>query len=171
MIAVLDIETGGFSKEKHAICQIGLLIIDKQDNVVKEISLLIEPYGKEYSEKAFEIHGLSEEELLIKGIEPYEACNILVKALNRNGVRELIGHNIRKFDFPFIQNFLDEFLFELDEEEFIITDTLEQARKEDSERKNDLISLSESFGLDTENAHDAIKDCYLTYNIYKLLQW
>lgn len=171
MKAVIDIETGGFSRKDHGICEIAMIIIDRKDQVVKEVSFLIEPYGKSYTESAFNVHGISEEELEIKGIQPYEACNMLVQFINRFNVNELIGHNIESFDFPFLQVFLDEFLIPLDKEEFHFSDTLKQARKENSDRKNDLVSLSEEYGFETEGSHRALKDCYLTYNLYKQLSW
>lgn len=177
MYAVLDIETGGFSKKKNAICEIGVLIIDKDLNIVKEFQTLIAPYIRDkevaeeegqlcsYKEDAMNCHGIPMEDILSAPSAEW-VCESLVAILAENNVEYLVGHNLKAFDKPFIEDLLQRFGFELIPEKVI--DTMIISR-ELGNKKNSLRDLCSGYGIKRVEAHRALGDCYDTFELWKIL--
>jgi len=80
MKAVIDIETGGFSKEKNGICEIGIIAVDENNIETGSLNVLINPYTRplefqeepnqlvSYKDDAMAVHGITLDELLHCGL-------------------------------------------------------------------------------------------------------
>lgn len=180
--AVIDIETGGYSKEKNGLCEIGIIAIDEHHNEIDSLSILIKPYERErsiqefegelvsYKDQAMNVNGLTVDQLIKDGVEPEEACQQIEYFLMKNGsIRDFIGHNIDKFDSPWLNYFFGRFLQPLpimfDETE----DTMKIAKEQLSLDSYSLESLCNHFDIVNEESHRAVGDCRATLEIYKRL--
>ena len=173
MKAILDLETGGFSITKNGICEIGILIINDALEVVHERSFLIKPYTRPNSEElvsykkdAMAVNGITIEE--IEGGEKVgKVCWLINEIFKAYKVDALIGHNIRKFDFPRIKYLFDRFA--LCDFEYEIIDTLELCRENLNLNCNKLESICDHFKIVNNSLHRALGDCYATLEVYKRL--
>jgi len=174
MKAILDIETGGFSITKNGICEIGILIINDAFETVEERSFIIQPYTRpdseelvSYKEDAMSVNGISMEEIENGEIVTL-VCEALCKMLMDHRVKTLIGHNLRKFDFPRLEYLIDRFTQH--DFSFEIEDTLELCRENLNLSCNKLGSICDHFGIDNSNSHRALGDCKATLEVYKRLK-
>lgn len=122
-IVVFDLETGGFSPEKHPIIEIAVLSLDCELEEVERKEWIILPYDneKEYTAGAFKANGFTMGEINKRGIE----ADIVVRELKEFFERQkmqpkfeisyvpdskpvLAGHNIDKFDIPFLIQFFKD---------------------------------------------------------------
>lgn len=173
-IAVLDIETGGFSRTKNAICEIGVLILNVQLEVIEEYRTLISPYIRNpllsdfdgqlcsYKDDAMEINGIQMEDIL-KAPSAEVVAKEFVELFTNHNIYKCIGHNIDGFDKPWIEEFLQRFEVPFEFPETI--DTMKMSKKS-GEKKNSLKELCEKLGIENKNAHTAIGDCYATLELY-----
>lgn len=173
MKAILDIETGGFSITKNGICEIAMILIDDNFNIISEFQTYIKPYFRDepadqlvsYKDDAMAVNGLTVEFLEENGIDVEKAAIKLLHFIEKNKITEFIGHNIR-FDFDRIEYLIKRFTF-MKLNEVNLTDTLKISRENLSLKKNDLVSVCNSIGIATPNAHGAIPDCYSVLELLK----
>ena len=65
MYAIIDLETSGFNHLKNALCEIAVIIADKDKNEIDRFNCFIKPfYAKEegewiYEDEAFAVNGLT----------------------------------------------------------------------------------------------------------------
>ncbi len=115
-IIVYDIETGGFSKEKNGLAEIAMIGIDSSSlEIVARFETIIAPYNNlngeqvTYEPQALNVNGLTMQEINA-GMAPKDAANEIVKfakSLRRGSKKAILsGHNIEKFDNPFLDYFL-----------------------------------------------------------------
>lgn len=99
----LDIETGGFSKSRDAICSISLKYGDDMR------TWFIKPYGKRYTKKALEVHKITLEELYEKGIEVKQVIKKIIAFIiyHNKDDNMFVGHNLH-FDLGFLESLFDE---------------------------------------------------------------
>lgn len=169
MIAIVDIETGGFSRKLHGLCEIGLIIMKPNGEVLLEQDWLIKPYeGVVYEPKAFEVNKLSLELLREEGFDAKEVAEEFTSLIVEKQVSKMVGHNIVAFDAPFLETFLHSHLKErasFSKENMY--DTLREAKKKfPGFPKHDLQSLCFRFGISTFNQHRALGDCRATRELY-----
>lgn len=174
MIAFIDIETGGFSKEKNALCEIGLVITDNDLNIVQEWQTYIKPYTRldplelcSYKDDAMAVNGITMEQLE-SGIKVRDALTTLYLQIHATGVSKLVGHNIRAFDIPWLKYLYQRFFLT---EVFIdieIDDTLELSRKHLS-GSHSLDDICASLGIHKEG-HTALGDAKASLELYKHLR-
>lgn len=107
---VIDLETGGINPQTDAICSISYKILGEQ---YKEVEThYIKPYGKNISEEALKVNGLTLEKLEKEGISLFEALDKLTSYLwifsdkNKWNIK-LMGHNLR-FDLGFLEQAFSE---------------------------------------------------------------
>jgi len=174
---IIDIETGGFSKENNGICEIGLVIIDENHHIIATYETLIEPYLKEnsdqrmtYSDKAQEIHGISIYDLEQKGIQSEKACARISKLLIDNDCFSFIGHNIKSFDSRFLNHFFQRFCeIPIDFDDHF--DTMIEAKETIASGNGySLKVLCELFDIKNTNEHRSIGDCLATLELYKIIK-
>ncbi len=169
MIAIVDIETGGFSRKIHGLCEIGLILMKENGEVFLEKDWLVKPYeGVVYEPKAFEVNKLSLELLREHGNEAKEVAEEFTTLIVENQVSKMVGHNIVAFDAPFLETFL---LSQLKERATFskdnMYDTLREAKKKITGLPSyGLHNLCERFGISTFNQHRALGDCRATRELY-----
>jgi DNA polymerase III epsilon subunit-like protein len=174
--AIIDIETGGFSKEKNGLCELALIVVDPDKNELVRYETLVKPYKRYLSE-----------ELVSYKFEAMQVNNILMKDLEEKGktidvvIWELIdilktykatifvGHNAKAFDLKWI-NFLIE---QHSNEIFDFTDCIDTMilgkEKVVGLASYSLGSLSSFYGLENRKKHRAMTDVENTLELFKVL--
>lgn len=175
MIAFIDIETGGFSKEKNALCEIGLVITDNDLNIVHEWQTYIKPYTRldtlelcSYKDDAMAVNGITMEQLQ-SGMDISSAITYLYAQLF--GIYQLThiaGHNINQFDLPVLEYLHKIYLYPNMVIECDSIDTLELSRKHLS-GSHSLDDICASLGIHKEG-HTALGDAKASLELYKYLK-
>ena len=114
---VWDLETGGFSPDKNPLVEVCMICYDGVTlEEIDRYEALIKPYYEnpvtkevmEYTDAAMATHGISISELEEDGIEIKEVLREILQRLKDwktkgfFGAPILVGHNILKFDIPFL---------------------------------------------------------------------
>jgi len=170
----LDIETGGFNKVKDAVCSITLKCKDDMQ------TWYVKPYGKRYTKKSLEVHGITLEELYTKGIEVKKVIREMNAFIIYNSKDDgmFVGHNLH-FDLSFLENFFDENNYNLyDGINYHFYDTMHLALylrsigkiNPESLKLIDLYKMLFDDGLE-KDAHKSDIDVLMTEKVYyKLLE-
>ena len=159
---VLDTETTGLEvKEGHRIVEIGCIELENQIPTSKKFHCYLNPERK-VSEKAFKIHGYSDEFLLTQK----KFLDVCDEFLNFIKDKKLIIHNA-EFDLSHLNN---ELLL-VDKEKIDkrnIIDTLELARDKFPGSQINLDALCKRFRIDNSRRvkHTALVDCELLSKVY-----
>ena len=159
---VLDTETTGLEvKEGHRIVEIGCIELENQIPTSKKFHCYLNPERK-VSEKAFKIHGYSDEFLLIQK----KFLDICDEFLNFIKDKKLIIHNA-EFDLSHLNNELSLVGKEKIDKRNII-DTLELARNKFPGSQINLDALCKRFRIDNSRRvkHTALVDCELLSKVY-----
>ncbi len=158
---VLDTETTGISvKEGHRIVEIGCIELDNLIPTKNKFHCYLNPERK-VSEKAFEIHGYSDE-FLIKQKKFGEVFDNFLDFIKN---KRLIIHN-SEFDISHINNELN--LLGEDKIKNEIIDTLTLAREKFPGSSVSLDSLCKRYRIDNSKRtnHSALIDCDLLAKVY-----
>tara|TARA_B100000963_G_C22448805_1_gene590094 strand:+ start:78 stop:734 length:657 start_codon:yes stop_codon:yes gene_type:complete len=158
---VLDTETTGISvKEGHRIVEIGCLELDNLIPTKKQFHCYLNPERK-VSEKAFDIHGYSDEFLSTQK----KFSEIGQEFLEFIKDKRLIIHNA-EFDLAHLNNELK--LFGKDQITNEIVDTLTLARNKYPGSQISLDALCKRFRIDNSKRvkHTALIDCELLSKVY-----
>lgn len=178
MYAVIDIETGGFSKTKNAICEIAILVLNRDFEVLREYQTLIAPYPRNaevaeeagqlvsYKEDAMAIHGIPMEEIL-KAPKAEDVADEISDILDSNVVVQFVGHNIKKFDKPWVENFMRRFGYPSFTMDCIDTMELSKAK---GNHKNNLEDLCIQYQISNDKAHRAMGDVKATARLWEILR-
>ncbi len=154
---IADIETTGFSAEKDSIIEICALRV-VENKVVEEFSSLVKP-EKEISNYISNLTGITME--MTKNAPNIKT--VLSDFCNFVQTNPIVGHNI-KFDLSFINRKLKQIYERTLPNDY--SDTLMFARKIYKElNSHKLTNIARYLNIDTTNAHRALKDCYMTYQI------
>lgn len=155
-----DLETTGISISQSKIVQYGVIGSDKNGEEIR-INSLVNPLIS-IPLNATKVHGITNNDVnKLPGFRAH--IDKLTNLLNGSIV---IGHNIKRYDWPILEN---EFLRcgkEIPKPKTII-DTLEIARKLKLTKPHKLEALCRNYGISLTNAHDAISDASATL----LLLW
>ncbi len=158
---VLDTETTGISiKEGHRIVEIGCIELENLITTEKKFHCYLNPERK-VSEKAFEIHGYTDEFLA----DQKKFIDIAEEFLNFIEGKKLIIHNA-EFDITHLNNELSILGKKNIENE--IVDTLTLARNKYPGMSVSLDSLCKKFRIDNSRRvkHTALIDCDLLSKVY-----
>ncbi len=153
-----DTETTGIDKKNHAIIE--LAAYDPERN--RTFDELIDP-GMPIPSEATAIHGISDD--MVAGKPSFQ--NIAEKFVAFcEGPVILIAHNNDAFDFPFLQS---EFAKHSVSFPFEATfDTLKWARRYRGDLpRHTLQILREAYGIPANNAHRALDDVMVLYEVYR----
>jgi len=159
---VLDTETTGLSvKDGHRIVEIGCIELNNQIPTLNKFHCYLNPERK-VSEKAFEIHGYTDEFLSDKK----KFKEIVDNFLNFIKNKKLIIHNA-EFDLGHLNNELAMLNKEKISREQVI-DTLELARDKFPGSAINLDALCKKFRIDNSKRakHTALVDCELLSKVY-----
>ncbi len=158
---VLDTETTGFStKEGHRIVEIGCLELDNLIPTKNKFHCYLNPERK-VSEKAFEVHGYSDE-FLSKQMKFSEIAEEFLKFIQG---KKLIIHNA-EFDLNHINNELS--IIGKKKMNNTIIDTLQLARDKYPGSSVSLDALCKRYRIDNSKRtkHTALVDCDLLAKVY-----
>lgn len=158
-LVVLDTETTGFlyAAGDEVVELAGEKVINGE--VVDTFHKLICP-TRPVPAKATAVHGLTNEYLAQFGDSPGRVFGDFASFIDGT---VLVGHNIRRFDYPFIANhFFNEGLPSMKNE---LLDTLELSRRYLSIPNHKLSTIAEYYGISTEGAHRAMADVIMTRQI------
>ena len=159
---VLDTETTGLAvKEGHRIVEIGCVELENQIPTSKKFHYYLNPERK-VSEKAFEIHGYSDEFLAIQK-KFSDICDEFLDFIND---KKLIIHNA-EFDLAHLNNELNLLNRKKIDTKNII-DTLELAKEKFPGSQISLDALCKRFRIDNSRRvkHTALIDCELLAKVY-----
>lgn len=168
---VYDLETGGFSAEKNAITEIALISIDGQSlEETGRYTTFIQPYlDLGYDKQALDVTGINMD-MIMSGKEAKqvakEVSEFIVSqgtAMNKKPI--LCGHNIIKFDNPFLAKLLTvvrKDLYNIINKDCIL-DTMWWSRMrtpvdEDDFGKHNLGDACKREGIEIIDAHRAMQD-------------
>jgi len=176
MKGILDIETGGYSITKNGVCEICLLAVDHNNEIVDTFHTLIKPYTREegseelvsYKDDAMAVNGLTVEQLIEEGVEIVEAMQNLKNFIIIHGIEVIIGHNSNVFDIPRVDYLLNRFV------NFGIAllpkqDTMLMAKAKHQLPSYKLEALCEHFGIVNTDAHSAKGDTAATLALFLIL--
>ena len=158
---VLDTETTGLSvKEGHRIVEIGCIELDNLIPTNNKFHCFLNPQRK-VSEKAFQVHGYSDE-FLSKEKKFKEIVDDFLKFIKN---KRLVIHNA-EFDLSHLNNELQLLGKEKISNE--IVDTLELARNKYPGSQISLDALCKKFRIDNSKrkVHTALIDCDLLSKVY-----
>ncbi len=158
---IVDIETTGFSAYNDSIIEIGALKI-KGDKIIEEFSSLVKP-TKQISPFIQKLTGITP-----KMVEnaPCVDC-VLENFLAFVENNPIVGHNI-SFDLRFINQKLTCLNKTLNNPSF---DTIFFSKKAFLNLESyKLTSLAKYLNIDSKNAHRALKDCYITFELMQKIK-
>lgn len=158
---IVDIETTGLDPQKDKIIELAALKIENNE-VVKEYSSLINP-NMEISSFVTNLTGIDNDTVRNSPTIEVELKNFLEFI----GNDMIIGHNVN-FDINFIYDNCFKYYNIFFENDYL--DTLRMSRKVLSLENYKLKTLSQKFDINYENAHRALKDCYITFDVYNKLK-
>ena len=159
---ILDTETTGLSvKDGHRIVEIGCVELDNLIPTSKKFHCYLNPERK-VSEKAFKVHGYTDEFLLTK----QKFKEIADDFLNFIKNKRLIIHNA-EFDLSHLNNELS-LLGKNKIDKKNVVDTLELARDKFPGSSISLDALCKRYRIDNSKRikHTALIDCELLYKVY-----
>jgi len=150
-----DLETTGFSPNKHRIVQYALVGCDA-DGTSMYTEELVNPQMSIPIETT-RVHGISDGD--VRNMPKFSEYISEISATMEGAV--IVGHNVDKFDWPFLRA---EFLRagRTMPQPLVILDTLSIAKKLKIPPSHKLGSLCEHFGISLENAHTAGADAAAT---------
>ena len=150
-IVGFDLETTGISIQQAKIVQYGIIGSDAEENEIR-INSLVNPLIP-IPKSSTNIHGIKDSD--VQGLPGFRAHIDKITSILNNAI--IVGHNIKKYDWPILEN---EFLRcgKKVPRPTAIIDTLELARKLKLERPHKLEKLCYNYGISLTNAHDAISD-------------
>ena len=159
---VLDTETTGLNvKDGHRIVEIGCIELENQIPTTKKFHCYLNPERK-VSEKAFKIHGYSDD--FLKSQKKFK--DICDDFLNFIKEKKLIIHNA-EFDMAHLNNELSLIgKYKIDKKNII--DTLDLARDKFPGSQINLNALCKRFRIDNSRRakHTALLDCELLSKVY-----
>ena len=159
---VLDTETTGLGvKDGHRIVEIGCIELENQFPTAKKFHYYLNP-GRKVSEKAFKVHGYTDE-FLASQKKFSEICDEFLNFIEN---KKLIIHNAR-FDLSHLNNELSLIGRKKIDKKNII-DTLELARDKFPGAQVNLDALCKRFRIDNakRTKHTALMDCELLSKVY-----
>lgn len=158
---IVDLETTGLTPETHEIIEIGAIkVVDMK--VVGTFETLIKP-TTQIPYFITNVTGITNK-MVTNAPSVQEILPILDEFV---GTSVVVGHNVN-FDINFIyEAMMREYATPLTND---FVDTLKIARQQLKAVENHkLETLAKHFNVDTSNNHRALKDCEMTFAIYKEL--
>ncbi len=163
---VFDLETTGFRfDEGHRIVEIGGVELVRGAVTGKSFHTYVNPQ-REVPRGAYDVHGLSYD--FLKDFPVFTDARVAEAFLEFVGDAELIAHNGKAFDLPFLNDELAAAKLPLLQNELI--DTLHLARRRFPGAPASLDALCSRFGVDTaareRDGHGALLDSRLLAEVY-----
>ncbi|MDO4789275.1 MAG: exonuclease domain-containing protein [Johnsonella sp.] len=159
---VFDLETTGIFTNSDQIIEISALRVRK-GRVEKSFSSLVNP-GRPIPYGASRVNHIYDS--TVKNAPRIE--EVLLRFIEFIGEDVLVGHNIHRFDMNFIYRDSFALFGKYPGNDYI--DTLPLAKKLlPVLKQHSLTGLADYYGISTEGAHRALKDCYMNQEIFERL--
>ncbi len=159
---VFDLETTGLSPETDEIIEISGIRV-RGGKAAEEFSTLVNP-GRPIPYAASRVNGITDS--MVRDAPTLE--DALEKFLAFAGEDILVGHNIHTFDMLFLYNGAARALKRAVPNDYV--DTLYLARNcLPGLYRYRLTDLAAHFGIDTQGAHRALKDCSMNQRCYECM--
>lgn len=163
--AVVDLETTGPEPETARIVQVGVLQVDF-GLVTGAWSALVNP-GEPIPAEASEVHGITDEH--VRGAPDWAATAPAFMRLIRG--RGLVGYNAIRYDWPILLRQLAEVGIETQQRG--VLDVMVTMKHLDryvaGKGRHRLSAAAERWGVQAEQAHDALGDCKTTWALLRAL--
>lgn len=161
---VFDIETTGLNTWNDRIVEIGAVKVEN-GQVIEEFDMLINP-GIPMPQEVSAINHIYDDMLAAAenpGVVLYQFHEFI------KDVDFLVGHNARRFDYPFLESEFDRHFIKF--EPFKVKDTIYEARRVlRGLRSYSLAALCRVFQVTNETAHRALSDARTTQIIFEKLR-
>ena len=158
---VIDIETTGLDPKVNKIIELAALKV-RNNQVVDKFNSLINPQV-EINSFITELTGISQD--MVKDAPILD--EIIQEYLDFIGEDIIVGHNVN-FDINFIYDNSITLLKKAVENNYI--DTLRISRLNTNVENHKLQTMAKYYNIDYTNAHRALKDCYITKELYSCLK-
>lgn len=157
---VFDIETTGLDTWNDRIIEIGAVKVE-DGQIIDEFEMLINP-GISIPPQVSAINNIYDD-MVVDAKLPGEVLYRFHEFIK--DVDYLVGHNAKRFDYPFLQSEFDRHFVKF--EPFVVKDTVWFARsKIKGLRSYSLAALCRVFNIKNEDAHRALSDVYATHHVY-----
>ena len=161
---VFDIETTGLDTYNDRIIEIGAVKVEDGE-IIEEFEELVNP-GFPIPYNITRITGI--DDVLVENAHYPGVVFTLFNDFIKD-VDFIIGHNAKRFDYPFVKSEFRRYFVKHNELE--IKDTMWIARaKVKGIRSYSLKSLCSYFNVSNDDAHRALSDAMATYQIFEELQ-
>lgn len=170
MIAFIDIETAGWSKEKNALCEVAVIITDGT-NIVTEFSTCISTYIREsgepvsYKDDAMAVNGITMQEIQ-EGTNIKTSFSRIITWIQEHNVHTVAGHGITSFDLPWL-NYLMMRFNQFNFVDYNVIDTLIMCRNAYT-GSHKLEDACIRYGIEQGN-HRALNDARASFELWKIL--
>jgi|LGOV01.1.fsa_nt_gb DNA polymerase III epsilon subunit family exonuclease len=157
---VFDIETTGLNTLQDRIIEIGAVKVE-DGIILEEFSMFINP-GIHIPDHVSLINNIYDdmvEDAPLPGVVLYKFHQFI------KDVDFLIGHNAKRFDYPFLESEFNRHFVKFNS--FQVKDTMWVARaKVRGLRSYSLAALCRVFSIENKDAHRALSDVYATHHVY-----
>jgi DNA polymerase III epsilon subunit family exonuclease len=161
---VFDIETTGLNTWSDRIVEIGAVKVE-DGQVVEEFDMLLNP-GIPMPPQVSAINQIYDD-MLVNAENPGTVLYRFHQFISDADF--LVGHNARRFDYPFLESEFDRHFIKF--EPFKVKDTMHEARRViKGLRSYSLAALCNIFQITNESAHRALSDARTTQIIFEKLQ-
>ncbi|MCM1265484.1 MAG: 3'-5' exonuclease [Candidatus Gastranaerophilales bacterium] len=156
---IIDLETTGLSPYKNSIIELSAIKV-RNDEIVGTFTKLVKP-SEPINSFVQNLTGITNE--IVETASPI--TDVLPEYIDFIGTDVVLGHNV-KFDIRFIsQNLQKHFKRKFTNNSF---DTMVLSRRFCTDVvSHKLSSLAEYFDIDSKGHHRGLKDCEMTFYVYK----
>ncbi len=166
-IVCFDTETTGLRKDQDWIIQLAATKFNTATyEIIEELNvMLIPPVSNDLWDipaDAAEVHGITKEEVITKGIPMAEGINRFIKLVEGS---DLMGYNTKGFDLEFLVRNAIKCNINFEAEKFQMIDVMKIEQKINSNKLTEV--YKRYYGEEFESAHDALADVHATIDVYK----
>lgn len=157
-----DLETTGLYPDKDSIIEIGAVKV-RNHEVVDQLDILVNP-GFSIPTKIVHLTGISDAMVqAAPGIS-----DALAAFYDFIGDDVIVGHNIHRFDIPFVKNAAEKCGKKLFMNQYMDTLPLSQALYPEMKSHSEEV-LCERFGVINQGAHRSVNDCMANQQLYEIM--
>ena len=159
IIACFDVETTGLDKQKDRVIEIGVCLYSTgQKKYLDSVGQLVQSDGVQVSQEITDITGITQGAVDRFGYDPADALNTVIEFVKQADA--VLGHNIRYFDWPIVENWAKRLGVNLPP--VLLVDTMEDIPGVDGEQ---LITMCAKKGFVNPEQHSALNDAQATMKL------
>lgn len=170
ILCPLDVETTGLDKVKDRVIELGVCLYSTgQKKYLDSVGQLVQSDGVPVTAEITGITGITQAAVDKFGYDPADSLNTLIEFVSQADA--VIGHNIRFFDWPVIENWAKRLGVSLPS--VLLVDTMEDIPGVEGEQ---LITMCAKKGFVNPEQHSALNDAQATmklamsYNVDEIVE-